>query len=115
MSQPGQQSRPPTWTLLSNHGHVLVAVAGSADAKVSEIAAEVGISVRATLAILKDLEDAGYLTRERVGRRNHYTVETHQHFRHPAEADHEIGELLDALNTGAASRPSSDRDATLRG
>ncbi|MGB3955452.1 MAG: hypothetical protein WBL05_09275 [Brooklawnia sp.] len=91
----GQQR--PAWTFLSNHGHVLVAVANSADARVSEIAAVVGISVRATLAILKDLEDAGHLTRHRVGRRTHYTVDVHRHFRHPAEAGHEVGELLAVL------------------
>ncbi|GAA1770177.1 winged helix-turn-helix domain-containing protein [Kocuria aegyptia] len=96
--------RPP-WTLLTNHGHVLLAVAGSPDARVSEIAARVGITVRATLAILKDLEDAGYLTRQRVGRRSHYTVDRHQHFRHPATADHEVDELL-AIFSPAPSEPA---------
>lgn len=84
----------PAWTLLTNHGHVLLAVAGSTDARVTDIAARVGITTRATLSILKDLEDAGYLTRHRVGRRSHYTVNAHQHFRHPATAGHEVGELL---------------------
>lgn len=84
----------PSWTFLTNHGHVLLAVAHSADALVSEIAANVGITPRATLAILKDLEAAGYLHRHRVGRRSHYSVDTHQHFRHPATATHEVGELL---------------------
>lgn len=84
----------PAWTLLTNHGHVLLAVAGATDTRVSEIAARVGITTRATLAILKDLEDAGYLSRYRIGRRTHYTVDTHQHFRHPATAAHEVGELL---------------------
>ncbi|MGX5358160.1 winged helix-turn-helix domain-containing protein [Kocuria sp. KH4] len=93
--------RPP-WTFLTNHGHVLLAVAQSQDALVSEIAARVGITARATLTILKELEAAGYITRHRVGRRTHYTVDDHQHFRHPANAAHEIGELL-AIFT----RPSS--------
>ena len=84
----------PAWTFLTNHGHVLLAVAQSQDARVTEIAAQVGITTRATLTILKDLEDAGYLTRHRVGRRTHYTVDVHQHFRHPATAAHEVGELL---------------------
>jgi len=85
--------RPP-WTFLTNHGHVLLAVAQYQDPLVSEIAARVGITVRATLTILKELEEAGYITRHRVGRRTHYTVDDHQHFRHPATAAHEIGELL---------------------
>ena len=84
----------PAWTFLTNHGHVLLSVAGAEDARVTEIAARVGITTRATLTILKDLEDAGYLQRHRVGRRTHYTLDPHQHFRHPTTAAHEIGDLL---------------------
>lgn len=85
---------PPSWTFLTNHGHVLVAVARSPDALVSDIAGRVGISTRATLTILNDLEEAGYLTRQRVGRRNHYRVARHRPFRHPATAGHDVDELL---------------------
>lgn len=98
----GPVQRPP-WTLLTNHGHVLLVVAQSQDARVAEIAAGVGITTRATLTILKDLEDAGYLTRHRVGRRSHYTVDTHQHFRHPATASHEVGELLEIFTPGSVT------------
>ncbi|TDL38200.1 ArsR family transcriptional regulator [Kocuria rosea] len=88
--------------MLTNHGHVLLAVAQFQDARVAEIAAQVGITTRATLTILKDLEDAGYLTRHRVGRRSHYTVDIHQRFRHPATASHEVGELLAIFAPAAA-------------
>lgn len=90
-----------TWTFLSNHGHVLLAVATDPDRRVSDIAAEVGITTRATVTILNDLEDAGYLRRTRIGRRTHYTVDPRRHFRHQLTADHEIGELL-AIFTSAA-------------
>jgi hypothetical protein len=100
--------RRPSWTLLTNHGHVLLAVAGSPDARVTEIAAQVGITVRATLAILKDLEAAGFLTRQRVGRRSHYTVDRHQHFRHPATAAHEVAELLAIFAPDAPPRARRD-------
>jgi DNA-binding MarR family transcriptional regulator len=92
------------WTLLSNHGHVLVAIARHPDARVNDLATAVGITPRATLAILRDLESAGYLTRTRVGRRNEYSIDTHQHFRHPANADHEIGELLRVLTETETSQ-----------
>ena len=92
----------PTWTLLTNHGHVLLAVARSPDALVTGIAEQVGITTRATVTILNDLEDAGFLRRHRVGRRNHYTVDVHQHFRHPATAAHEVGGLLDIFAPGSA-------------
>ncbi|GGG44926.1 hypothetical protein GCM10011374_04080 [Kocuria dechangensis] len=96
--------RRPSWTLLTNHGHVLLAVAGSPDARVTEIADQVGITVRATLAILKDLESAGFLTRHRVGRRSHYTVDRHQHFRHPATAAHEVAGLLAIFDPDPSAR-----------
>ena len=100
-AQPLAVSKRPTWTLLTNHGHVLLAVATDPDRRVSDIAAEAGITPRATLAILKDLEVAGYIHRHRVGRRNHYTVDNHRHFRHPATATHEVGELLAIFTTAA--------------
>lgn len=90
----GEPTVRPTWTLLTNHGHVLLAVWKADDARVSDIAARVGITTRATLTILKDLEEAGYLQRRRVGRRTQYTIDAHQRFRHPATAAHEVGELL---------------------
>lgn len=93
-SEAGGTHRRPPWTFLTNHGHVLLAVAADPDARVEEIAAQVGISSRATLAILRDLEEAGYLTRTRHGRRTHYEVRPHRPFRHPAAADHEVDELI---------------------
>ena len=84
----------PSWTFLTNHGHVLLAVAGDPDARVEDLAARVGISSRAALTILRDLEEAGYVIRTRRGRRTHYELRPHQHFRHPATAAHEVDELL---------------------
>ncbi|MCZ2828808.1 helix-turn-helix domain-containing protein [Modestobacter sp. VKM Ac-2986] len=82
------------WTFLTNHAHVLLAVAGAPDARVVEIAEVVGVSTRSALSILGDLEEAGYVTRVKVGRRTHYAVRPHQPFRHPADAAHEVDELL---------------------
>jgi DNA-binding IclR family transcriptional regulator len=82
------------WTFLTNHAHVLLAVAGDPDARVVEIAEVVGVSTRSALSILGDLEEAGYVTRVKVGRRTRYAVQAHQPFRHPADAAHEVDELL---------------------
>ena len=89
-----------SWTFLTNHGHVLLAVATDPDARVDDIADRVGITPRATLAILRDLEDGGYLLRSRRGRRTHYEIRPHQHFRHPSTAQHEVGELLAIFGAG---------------
>ncbi len=85
---------PGTWTFLTNHGHVLVAVASDPDARLREIAARVGITERAAQLIVGDLEASGYLSKERVGRRNRYQLHPGGRFRHPAEADQTIDRLL---------------------
>ena len=86
-------SRRP-WTLLSNHGHVLVYLARHPDPVMREIAAGVGITERAAQGIVHDLAEYGYITIHRVGRRNSYTINTALPLRHPDEADHTVGELL---------------------
>lgn len=83
-----------SWTFLTNHAHVLLTVAGDPDGRVSEIAARVGVTERQALSILRDLQDAGYVERERIGRRTHYTVIGDRPFRHPRTATHDIAELL---------------------
>ena len=83
-----------TWTFLSNHGHVLVALKETPDARLRELAERVGISERAVQLIVRDLEDAGYVVTRRLGRRNHYTVTTGKRLRHPAERDSSVDDLL---------------------
>jgi hypothetical protein len=108
--------RLPAWTLLSNHGHVLLAIARDPQARLRDVAARVGITERAAHTIVADLESAGYLTRHRVGRRNEYTVNPHVPFRHPAESDHLVGELLNLFTSPSAGPqpPATDRSATDR-
>jgi DNA-binding MarR family transcriptional regulator len=83
-----------TWTLLTNHGRVLLLIASQPDARLRDLAAQAGITERAAGSIVSDLEQAGYVTRSRTGRRNSYQVHPERPFRHPAEAGHPIGELL---------------------
>lgn len=84
----------PEWTFLSNHGHVLVCLALDPQSRLRDIAARVGITERAVQGILRNLEDAGYVLKERVGRRNSYTVNGDQPFRHPLEARVPVGDFL---------------------
>jgi hypothetical protein len=85
------------WTLISSHGAVLIEVARDPDLPVHELADRVGLTDRHAYRILVDLCDEGYLVRERVGARNHYRVDPNRPLRHPAVADHRVGELLLAL------------------
>jgi DNA-binding MarR family transcriptional regulator len=82
------------WTFLSNHGHVLVALSRDPHARIRDIATVVGITERATQGILGDLEEAGYVTRTKVGRRNEYRLHPELHLRHPAEATTSISDLI---------------------
>jgi len=65
------------WSFLTNHAQVLVCIAQDPGARLREIGDAVGITERATHRIVTDLADAGYISRERTGRRNHYTVQSH--------------------------------------
>lgn len=83
-----------SWTFLSNHGHVLVQVSRDPDARIRDIADAVGITERRAHMILSDLEEAGYITITKVGRRSHYRVHRNRKFRHPAESAKSINDLL---------------------
>ena len=96
---PEPTTRPATapsrsWTLLTNHARLLLLIARDPDARLRDLADSAQITERAAQAIVRDLEEAGFVTRTRVGRRNTYELHPSGHFRHPAEADHEVGELL---------------------
>lgn len=97
------------WTFLSNHGHVLVCVAADADVRLRDVAEQVGITERAAQQIVRDLEQAGYVVKERVGRRNHYAVVRSRTLRHPLEQQVRIGELVDLVTSHRDAAPASRR------
>lgn len=82
------------WTFLTNHARVLVAVSQTPDIRLRDLAVMTGITERSTQRIVAELEQAGYLSHERIGRRNLYQVSATAMFRHPLEQDVEIGLLL---------------------
>ncbi len=79
---------------MTNHAHVLLCIAADPGIRGRDIAQRVGITERSAQSIVADLVDAGYLTREKVGRRNHYEVHAGRPLRHPVEHDHQVAELL---------------------
>ena len=82
---------------------MLLAVAINPDIRVKDLAQIVGVTTRTALLILNDLEEAGYLDRERVGRATHYTVHRNRPFRHPTAAAHQVQELI-AIFTDSRTR-----------
>ena len=85
------------WSLLTNHGHVLVCVAADPDARLRDIAESVGITERTATQIVNDLEQAGYLTKTRDGRRNRYQIVGERRVRTPRLATMTIAQLLGLL------------------
>jgi predicted ArsR family transcriptional regulator len=109
--RPGRRratARDPEWTFLTNHAHVLLALARDPHCRLRDVAALVGITERSVQAIVADLEAEGYLTRTRVGRRNVYRLHPQRRFRHPAESRHRIGELLDLFAEPPVARAADD-------
>jgi len=87
----------PTWSFLTNHAQVLLCIAHDPGIRLREIGETVGITERAAHRIVSDLAAAGFLARERQGRRNHYTIESDLPVPDPLARTRKIGELLDLL------------------
>lgn len=92
-----EPAAPHPWTFLSNHAHALICLAADEDCRVRDLAQRIGITERATQRILADLEAAGYLVRERHGRRNHHRLVLDRPMRHPVEREHTVRDLVEAL------------------
>jgi len=93
------------WRFLTNHAHVLECIAADPTVRLRDIAASVGITERTAAQIVTELEGAGYLTKTRNGRRNHYEVHDELPLRHPLHRHHTVGDLIGFLEGPAAKRP----------
>lgn len=102
--RPDSEGRKGSWTFLSNHAHVLVCLAKDPDARLRDVAEQVGITERGAFRIVSELEEAGVLTRSRTGRRNHYELNPDSKLRHPLEAERSVGGLLSLLLTPEEAR-----------
>lgn len=90
------QKRPAsTWTFLTNHAHVLLCLTSDPEIRLRDVAERVGITERAVQRIVSELEEEGYITRYRSGRRNAYEVHRNRPLRHEIEAHRSVSELLD--------------------
>jgi len=91
---------------LTNHGLALLCIADDPEIRMRDIAAQVDITERAAQRIVADLIEAGYLDRERVGRRNRYTIQTGLPISLPAQRDVDLNSLLNVLlpNRSSAER-----------
>ena len=92
------------WTFLSNHGRALCCISRDPTMRLRDIASELGITERRAYDIVNDLSEAGYVHKERDGRRNRYEVQGHLPLPEDPERLGPIGEVLQVLNGRQPSR-----------
>ncbi len=83
------------WTFLTNHAQVLVCIAAQTSVRLRDISDRVGITERAAHRIVAELSEAGYITRERVGRRNSYVVHPDLPLPEAVARNQSVGDLLE--------------------
>ena len=91
------------WSFLTNHARVLLCIASDPGMRLRDIAANLGITERSAYAIVTDLTAAGYVVKQKDGRRNRYQIQAHLPLPEPASQEPAIGEVL-ALLVGASAR-----------
>ncbi len=100
------------WNFLTNHARVLLCIAHDPAVRLRDIAGVLGITERRAYGIVTDLTEAGYLVKEKDGRRNRYQVQPHQPLRDSTTRERTVGELLELL---VESDTSSRRQGRPRG
>ncbi len=94
------------WSFLTSHARALVCIANDPGVRLRDIAGALGITERSAYGIVTDLTDAGYIVKEKDGRRNRYQIQTHLPVREGVGRERTIGEVLALL---------VDRDPRKRG
>lgn len=97
-----------SWTFLTNHAQVLLCIARDPGIRLRDIADRVGITERSAYGIVVDLAEAGYIVKEKAGRRNRYQIQAHLPLPEPSSRERTVGEVL-ALLAGTDLRPAADQ------
>ena len=106
------ENTAPGWAFLTNHAQVLVCIAHDPGVRLRDIGERVGITERAAHRIVTELAAAGYITRQRNGRRNHYAINTELPLPDPILREQNVGELLEILTATPGPEPRVDRTGT---
>ncbi len=97
-----------SWSFLTNHAQVLLCIAHDPGIRLREIGEAIGITERAAHRIVVELADAGYISRERNGRRNRYTIQSHLPLPDPLAREQKIGDLLGILAGQGSARTHAE-------
>jgi MarR family protein len=93
-----------TWSFLTNHARALLCIARNPGVRLRDIAALLDITERSAYAIVAELTDAGYLVKNKDGRRNHYEIQEQLPLRGTIGRERTIGEVLDVLVEASGPR-----------
>ena len=100
------------WGFLTNHARVLVCIAHDPGARLRDIAASLGITERSAHGIVTDLAEAGYVMKQKEGRRNRYQIQAHLPLPEPSTREPAVGEVLALLlGTDGLAGPAGGADA----
>jgi DNA-binding IclR family transcriptional regulator len=89
-----------SWAFLSNHGRALLCIARDQEVRLREIATDLDVTERSAYSIVSDLAEAGYIVKEREGRRNRYQIQRHLRLPEAPDREQAIGEVLRVLAPG---------------
>jgi DNA-binding transcriptional ArsR family regulator len=95
-----------SWTFLTNHARALLCISRDPGIRLRDIADRVGITERSAYSIVQDLAEAGYIIKEKDGRRNRYRIEADLPLPEPSSQERTVGEVL-ALLAGRDQRPAA--------
>ncbi len=90
------------WSFLTNHARALVCIARDPGVRLRDIAAALEITERSAFGIVTELVEAGYVVKEKDGRRNRYRIQGHLPMRDSVARERTIGEVLDVLVKASA-------------
>ena len=99
------------WSFLTNHARALLFIANDPEARLRDVAAGLDVTERTAYGIVADLTDAGYVLKERDGRRNRYHIQGHLPLRDTISRERTIGEVLDLLVDARQRRGARSRHA----
>jgi len=92
------------WSFLTSHARVLMCIAHDPGARLRDIAAGLGITERSAYGIVTELAEAGYVVKQKDGRRNRYQIQAHLPLPEPTSQERTVGEIL-ALLAGPDATP----------